>query len=182
MTRSHLFAAITLLALALLGGCSGGAPEPGAGAPREKGAQAPPAAPKGNQSEQVKAVVNRYNQLLIEGYRSLNMNPLAEVATVKLAEQAYHHMAAIGEGQSKMLAKLKQTDYLGVEFPQPDAALVKTHEVWDYDYVHVKTGKLQESARDVYDVSYELKLQKDGRWQLVGINAVGKTPQKDRKK
>ena len=179
--RNHFLAATLLLALSLTGGCSGGAPEQGAQPPREKSAQSP-APTKANQSEQVKAVVNRYNQLLIEGYRSLNMNPLAEVATVKLAEQAYHHMAAIGEGQSKMLAKLKQTDYLGVEFPQPDAALVKTHEVWDYDYVHVKTGKLQESAQDVYDVTYELKLQKDGRWQLVAINAVGKTPQKDRKK
>jgi len=68
-------------------------------------------APKAD-PEALKTTVIHYNALLAEGYRTLNMNPLAQVATKERAQKAYYHMAALGEERKKMESDLRNLDFL----------------------------------------------------------------------
>lgn len=121
--------------------------------------------------DQVKNVIMRYNQLLVFGYDNLNMNPLQEVAVIRLAEKAYHHMAAIGEGGARMVSHVTKIDFPNVSFASPGKALVKTREVWDYAYHDIDTGVKKEEIKNfVYLVDYRLEHQ-EGRWMIVDIAA-----------
>lgn len=116
----------------------------------------------------VKNVIVRYNQLLVYGYERMNMNPLQEVASVRMAEKAYYHMAAIGEGGVRMTSRLKKINFT-VSFPRADRALVKTRELWDFAYNDISTGAKREEAKDVaHLMEYTLENQ-NGRWLLIDI-------------
>jgi hypothetical protein len=159
----------TFLMLMLLAGCSEKKKEPAGGSAQPAANQ--PFVPSGSDEEQVRQMVRRYNALLADGYRTLNMNPVAEVATQDQAEKAYTHMAAIGEGEVRMLSSLKKIDFTGINRQQPDTFVAKTKEVWDFTYTDIKTGK--EAGREtnfLYEVTYFLK--KDGsRWVIHDIVA-----------
>jgi hypothetical protein len=118
-------------------------------------------------------MVERYNQLLIEGYRKLNMTPLQEVATEQLAKKAYYHMAAISEGFSRMNSTLKKIEFVKTEFTGPSRCQVQTREVWDFFYSDIKSGKLHKEVRDyVYHVNYVMEIT-EGRWMITDIVATG---------
>lgn len=176
------FVFLALLSWTMLAGCNGSPVEKQAEAGKEK----PPVAvgvPQrvdlftGNTAEdQVKNTIMRYNQLLVYGYDKLNMNPLQEVATVRQAEKAYHHMAAIGEGGVRMTSAVKKTDFTKITFPIPEKAEVKTRELWDFAYNDIKTGVKKEEMKDfVYLMNYWLERQ-NGRWIIVDIRAAEETP------
>lgn len=158
-----------MLMLAALSGCSEkkqeSSPPPALG-----GALLPPQ-PNLPREELVKKVVERYTELLAAGYQNLNMNPLQEVATPALAEKAYVHMAAIGEGKVRMVSRLKKIDYVQLRFPGEEKAEVRTHEIWDFAYTDIKTGKANEEEKDFpYDVTYTLE-KKEGRWLITDLVA-----------
>src|ERR1035437_10074821 len=99
------------------------------------------------------------------------MNPLQEVATVQQAEKAYIHMAAIGEGTVRMIARLKKIDFVQVQSPTDRKTTVRTREAWDFAYTDIKSGKKNEEVTDFpYDVTYTLE-QTGGRWLISDIVA-----------
>jgi hypothetical protein len=134
--------------------------------------------------ELVKKVIKRYNFLLAEGYRNLNMNPLQEVATVEQAEKAYTHMAAIGEGKARMVSQMRRIDYLQLLFPSEEKAAVRTREIWDFAYTDIKTGRKSEEVKEFpYDVTYTLE-KRAGRWLITDVVAgserdAGENPPKE---
>lgn len=160
--------AVMLFAISLVTGCSDGTREGGGSAPA-----ASPASfvPTGTDEEQVQQIVKRYNQLLAEGYRTLNMTRLTEVATQNQAEKAYIHMAAIGEGKARMLSALKKIDFATLKRENPDTFVAKTKEVWDFSYTDIKTGEESGKVDNfIYEVTYTLK--KEGpRWVIQEIVA-----------
>ncbi|SNB47388.1 hypothetical protein [Geobacter sp. DSM 9736] len=130
-----------------------------------------PASPVGNPSTsadpeaRVKEVIMRYNQLLAYGYQNLNMNPLQEVASVRQAEKAYHHMAALGEGGVRMLSHLKQIDFEKMDLSDRKA-VVRTREVWDFSYSDIRTEKRKDDVKDfLYLMEYTL-VDDNGRWLI----------------
>ena len=134
--------------------------------------------PVSEENTQLKSVINRYNQLLVQGYTTLNMNPLQEVATKELAEKAYYHMAALGEGGMRMESKLKKIDFKEVKFLKPGEVYVITRETWDFSHNDVKTGEKKYEQKDFdYETKYELK-KEDTRWMIQKINAVEGNPSK----
>ena len=121
---------------------------------------------------QIKGTIMRYNQLLIEGYKNLNMNPLQEVATTEHATELYYHMAALGEADIKMLSTLKKIDFTRVNIVKSDKVVVSTREVWDFVHVDIKTDERVYDEKDfVYEMRYEL-IKKDGRWLVEKVTAV----------
>jgi hypothetical protein len=135
-------------------------------------------APADNRRDAVKAVIMRYNLLVVEGYRSMNMNPLQEVATEEHATSVYYHMAALGEGKVRMLSHLNQIEFAGITFTTPDTAQVTTRERWDFAHVNITSGrKSYEEKHFPYQMAYDLKKVGD-RWLITAIRAVdaGKTP------
>lgn len=121
----------------------------------------------------VKSVIIRYNHLLSEGYRSLNMNPVQEVATPEQATKLYHHMAAMGEGKLKMDSTLTNISFVKVEKPGADEVIVETKETWDFSHVDLQTGRVvAEEKNFIYAMRYLLKYA-DGRWLVHAVTALG---------
>jgi hypothetical protein len=166
MRRIILMAIVALLFCA---GCKDKSPEPKA-EPVKIG-NALPSQSALPREDLVKKLVERYNVLLAGGYKSLDMNPLQEVATPQQAEKAYIHMAAIGEGTVRMISQLKKLDFVLIQFPTDKSAIVRTHEVWDFAYTDIKSGKKNEEVKDFpYDVTYTFE-QSGGRWLISDIVA-----------
>jgi hypothetical protein len=169
-----LSALLVVITLALSGCTDRPAPAPKA----VSGQQEAAVVVSGTPTQKVQLTVRRYNQLLAQGYRSLNMNPLQEVATTEQAEKAYVHMAAIGEGKAKMVSNLKKLSFLKTEFPQPDLCQVATDEVWDFAYHDIGSGAKTGEQKDfLYHVSYKLQL-KGERWLITDIVASSEEPGK----
>lgn len=131
------------------------------------------ATPAGSPQETSQALIRRYNQLLADGYRNLNMTPLQEVVTEDLANKAYYHMAAIGEGRNRMDSRLKSIEFVKTELLRPDRCQVQTREVWDYVYSEIATGKRVDAVNGyIYHVFYTVE-NKAGRWVITTIVANG---------
>jgi hypothetical protein len=162
MKLSLLFATILLVVLA---GCN----------QSETKKAAPPAetAATGSPADQSHNLIRRYNQLLCEGYQTTNMTKLQEVTTPELAEKAYYHMAALGEGKNRMISALKKIEFEETDCAQPAACRVVTKEVWDFAYADIQTGKRSSEVKDYqYSVQY-LLANKQGRWIITEISASG---------
>ena len=118
-------------------------------------------------------LIARYNQLLVEGYKTTNMTRLQEVATAELAEKAYYHMAAIGEGKSRLVSELKKIDFADTDCSKPAKCSVVTRELWDFGYADILTGKRSNEVKDYqYDVRYLLE-NRQGSWMITDISATG---------
>lgn len=120
----------------------------------------------------IKAAIYRYNNLLAECYKKLNMNPMQEVATLDHAEKLYIYMAAIGEGKERLESKLKKIDFINIKFPDRNTVIVKDREIWDFRYVNIKTGQAVEEKKDfVYNLIFKL-VKKNGRWLVKSVTAA----------
>jgi hypothetical protein len=142
----------------------------------QKGADAvlrPKIAPASTPAEISRNMVLRYNQLLSEGYKTTDMTKLQEVATPELSEKAYYHMAAIGEGNSRLVSELKKIDFIETDCSIPEKWRVVTREKWDFAYADIKTGNRSNEVKDyIYDVQY-LMGKRGGRWIITEITATG---------
>lgn len=154
-----------LILVAIVSGCNG--PD------SQRAAQTPKATSPSTPEEKAHDLILRYNQLLIEGYKTNNMTKLQEVATLELAQKAYYHMAAIAEGNSRLVSDLKKIDFKKTDCSQPGKCQVQTSERWDFGYVDARTGqKMSEVTNYLYEVRYDLE-NRGGSWMLTDINATG---------
>ena len=129
-------------------------------------------ASRSGETNAVKGVIMRYNQLLADCYRSLNMNPMQEVSTPEHATKLYYHMAALGEGGVRMVSQLKKIEFLEVKFPEEGEAVVRTRELWDFTHYGIRMGEKQYEEKDFpYEMTYRLT-QRNGRWLVAGITAA----------
>jgi len=153
MRRTGVF---ILLALALLGGC----------------AKAPTISP---QEQTIRATITRYNELLIQGYRSLNMNPMQEVATKLQSEDEYIYMSSLAEGGVRLDPELKKQEFVRVSI-EATSATAETRETWDYRHYNRTSGKLLlEQKALVYVLAWDLEKQSDGRWLVSDVRAIEAT-------
>jgi hypothetical protein len=162
-----LTSSIILLIFTTLVGCKDAAPNKAVEPAR------PQAPSSSTVSEVSHNLIERYNQLLSEGYKTTNMTKLQEVATPEIAEKAYYHMAAIGEGKSRMVSELKKINYVETDCSQATKCRVVTKERWDFGYSDILTGKRSNEVKDyIYDVQYLLE-NRQGRWVITEISATG---------
>ncbi|MBT0665657.1 hypothetical protein KI809_15210 [Geobacter pelophilus] len=132
-------------------------------------------APTGSKDKPIKAAIMRYNQLLADGYRSMNMNPLQEVATVDQATKLYHHMAALGEGKLRMDSSLKGIAFVKIDQPKPAEATVQTKETWNFTHINITTGKkFAEEHGFIYEMKYSMK-QDGNRWLITNVDTISGT-------
>jgi hypothetical protein len=158
---------LVLLSALTLSGCNDSSSKNAAVSP------APKATVSNNPADQSRNLILRYNQLLSEGYKTINMTKLQEVATPELSEKAYYHMAAIGEGKSRMVSELKKINFVETDCSQAAKCRVVTKEWWDFAYADIQTGQRSDEVKDyIYDVQYLLE-NKQGRWVLTEITASG---------
>ena len=123
----------------------------------------------------IRSTIQRYNQLLIEGYRSMNMNPMAEVAAQLQAEDEYIHMSSLAEGGIRLDSELKKIEFVRVSI-EATSALAETRETWDYRQISRSTGKpvlVQKGL--IYELAWDLQKQPDGKWLVSDVRAIGTT-------
>ncbi|MEI6208004.1 MAG: hypothetical protein WCP20_14575 [Desulfuromonadales bacterium] len=158
---------ICLLLLATLPGCKDSTSSK-AGAPPQAQSSATSAV-----AETAHSLIAKYNSLLSEGYKTTDMTKLQEMATPELSEKAYYHMAAIGEGKSRMVSELKKLDFVETDCSKPAMCRVVTKEVWDFAYADILTGARSNEVKDyIYDVQYVLE-NRQRRWIITEITATG---------
>lgn len=118
------------------------------------------------EQEQVKATVMRYNQLLAEGYKNLNMGALPEVAEPPQVSKVYTHMAALGESRLRMVSQVRDVRFSDFRFANASTAQVKTSEVWDFQHINLDTQKVELDEKGyVYTIDYRLVLR-NGAWKV----------------
>jgi len=162
-----LTASIILFLTATIIGCKDTAPSKTAEPVRT------PASASSTSSEESHKLIERYNHLLSEGYKTTDMTKLQEVATTELAEKAYYHMAAIGEGKSRMVSGLKKINFVETDCSKPAKCRVVTREWWDFAYADIMTGERSNEVKDyIYDVRYLVE-NRQGRWLITEISASG---------
>lgn len=113
-------------------------------------------------------VVERYDQLLAEGYRNLNMDPLMQVATEGRVAKAHHHMAALKEAGVKMDSKLKKINFSDIKIISSGKAEVITDEEWGYKYIRLDSGNIEFDNSVTYRLKYFLE-KHDNRWLVADI-------------
>lgn len=128
----------------------------------------------------IREAVVQYNNLLAEGYRTLNMSGLLAVATEERATKAYHHMAAIGEARIRMEARLKELAVSSIRQAGNDRATASSKEVWEYSYFHIDSGDLVDENTVTYSLTYHLR-KGDGRWLVEDIKVLSAEEKKKSK-
>lgn len=129
----------------------------------------------GDQSA-VKATIVRYNELLSDGYRALNMNPIQEVATSLQAQDEYIHMSSLAEGGVRLDPQLVEIEFVRVSV-EATTAEAETRETWDYRHYARADGQLVlEQKGLVYHLAWDLEKQSDGRWLVADVRAISATP------
>jgi hypothetical protein len=124
----------------------------------------------------LKHVVVQYNIFLADGYRSLNMSKLNQVATVERAGKAYYHMSALGEARIKMDARQESIDFSEINIISDYKAEIKTKEKWEYIHINIDTDEATVQNPIYYELTYTLT-KKDDRWFVSDI-AVDKETEK----
>lgn len=128
-----------------------------------------------SQDGEVRATVVRYNRLLAEGYRLMDMSALREVATEFQAETEYIHMSAVGEGGVRLLPQLISEEFVDISV-EGTAAVVVTRETWDYMHEsHPGRVVLLVQRELVYDLAWDLVQAEDGAWYVSDIRSVSAT-------
>jgi hypothetical protein len=124
----------------------------------------------------VKAVVARYDELLRDGYQRQNMSWMREVATEEQAQKLYHHMAALAEGNLRLVSTLEDLRFVRVDVGSGGEASVDTREVWDFTHYRIATGeKFAEEMGFVYRMAYTLR-KEQGRWIITGVDVLSGEP------
>ncbi|WP_460594079.1 hypothetical protein [Geomonas sp. Red276] len=101
------------------------------------------------------------------------MTRLQEVADPDQAQKVYYHMAALGEGKTRMVSELKKITFVETDLSTPSKARVATREVWDFAFVDFQSGKMKNAVKDyLYQVRYQLE-NRDGNWIITAISATG---------
>lgn len=123
----------------------------------------------------IQRTIERYNQLLTEGYRSLNMNPMQEVATSLQAQDEYIHMSSLAEGGVRLDPALKSMTFQRVSI-ESTSATAETREVWDYRNYSRANGELVSEQKGlVYVLAWDLARQPDGKWLVSDVRAISST-------
>lgn len=123
----------------------------------------------------VRATIERYNVLLTTGYRTLDMNPIQEVATQLQAETEYIHMSSLAEGGIRLDPELKDLEYLTVSV-EATSATAETRETWDYRHYSRATGELVTEQRGlIYHLAWDLVREPGGPWLVSDVRAISAT-------
>ena len=123
----------------------------------------------------VRATIERYNDLLADGYRALNMSGLREVASQTQAEDEYVHMSSLAEGGVRLDPALKNLLITDVSV-EATAAHAQTRETWDYRHYSRANGNLVlEEKGLVYVLAWDLAKEPSGKWVVTDVRAISAT-------
>lgn len=114
---------------------------------------------------ELKVVIAKYNNALVEAYKNQNPAPLREVVGDNEVRKIGTIVESFLQSDEIMEAELVKINFKEIKIDAAKAE-VRTSEDWRYRWVHIKTGKETEPVEDIhYDMLYNMA-KKDGKWLI----------------
>ncbi len=113
----------------------------------------------------VKLAVTKYNNAIIDLYRTVSPEKLNEIALAEESRKVQSYMSIFLPGKRLMDAEYNKIDFDEVTI-DGESAFALTSEDWRFRWVHFKTGKEIEPWKDIhYNMRYDLTLV-EGKWMI----------------
>lgn len=129
--------------------------------------------PADNREAELKTIIAKYNNAVIEAYKSQNFEYLKQVATEQEIDKIGVMITSFLQANQIMEAELHKIDFREIKI-QGDKADVRTSEDWSYRWIDYKTGQEVEPLKDIhYEMLYHL-IKKDGKWLVEKVDEVKK--------
>lgn len=120
------------------------------------------------EEEQLKIVIAKYNNALVEAYKNQFFEPLKEVADDAELTKVNTIIRAYLQNEQIMDSEILAVVFKGIK-KKADSAVVKTSEDWKYRWVDYRTNKEVEPFKKVhYEMIYYL-FKKDGKWLVTKV-------------
>ena len=124
-----------------------------------------------SEKPELKTVIAKYNNAIIEAYKNQNFEHFMQVATDAEINKIGVIINSFRQADQIMEAELRKIDFQEIK-TQGDKADVKTSEDWSYRWIDYKTGQEVEPLKDIhYEMLYHL-IKKDGKWLVEKVEAM----------
>lgn len=118
-----------------------------------------------NKTDELKIVIVKYNNALIEAYKNQFFEPLTQVASEEVVRKIGVIVNSYRESDQIMEAELNKIEFREMVVEE-DKATVRTSEDWSYRWINYRTVQEVEPHQDIhYEMFYHL-LKKNGRWRV----------------
>ena len=126
-----------------------------------------------SEKTELKTVIAKYNNAIIEAYKNQNFEHFMQVATDKEIKKIGIIINSFRQADQIMEAELQKIDFQEIK-TQGDKADVNTSEDWSYRWIDYKTGQEVEPLKNIhYEMLYHL-IKKDSRWLIEKVEEVEK--------
>lgn len=126
-----------------------------------------------NRETLLKIVIAKYNNAVIEAYKSQNFEPLKQAATESEINKIGVIINAYRTANQIMESDIKKIDFKEIRI-EADKADVKTYEDWSYRWINYETRQEAEPLKDIhYELFYHL-IKKDGKWLVDRVEDMKK--------
>jgi len=124
-----------------------------------------------SEKPELKTVIAKYNNAIIEAYKNQNFEHFMQVATDAEINKIGVIINSFRQADQIMEAELRKIDFQEIK-TQGDKADVKTSEDWSYRWIDYKTGQEVEPLKNIhYEMLYHL-IKKDGKWLVEKVEAM----------
>ena len=124
-----------------------------------------------SEKPELKTVIAKYNNAIIEAYKNQNFEHFMQVATDTEINKIGIIINSFRQADQIMEAELRKIDFQEIK-TQGDKADVKTSEDWSYRWIDYKTAQEVEPLKNIhYEMLYHL-IKKDGKWLVEKVEAM----------
>ena len=124
-----------------------------------------------DEKTELKTVIAKYNNAIIEAYKNQNFEHFMQVATDTEINKIGIIINSFRQADQIMEAKLHKIDFQEIK-TQGNKADVNTSEDWSYRWIDYKTGQEVEPLKNIhYEMLYHL-IKKDGKWLVEKVEEV----------
>lgn len=116
-----------------------------------------------DENREIKTIIAKYNNALIEAYKNQFFEPLKDVAAEDEVRKIEVIINSYLHGKQIMESEIHKIDFRDIK-AEGDKAIVKTAEDWSFRWLDYKTRQEVEPLKDEHcEMIYHLS-KKDGKW------------------
>ncbi|MBI4972684.1 MAG: hypothetical protein HZC16_02565 [Candidatus Omnitrophica bacterium] len=124
-----------------------------------------------DEEAELKTVVAKYNNALIEAYKNQFFAPLQEVTSEDEFRKVNIVVSSFLQGSRIMESELHRLDFKEIKI-EKDEARVRTSEDWSYRWVNYRTRQEIEPLKEIrYEMLYHL-VKKNNKWLVDKVEEV----------
>ena len=126
----------------------------------------------GSERRDIEDTVRRYNNALMEAYKSGDFSALRDVATEREYRKVMVYIQSYTSEGEKIVSELKVLKVKGIRKKSPNKAEVLTKERWTYSRIDHRTGKtLVPETIYEYEIQYNVT-RENNSWKIASIKVL----------